>query len=67
MNMGIAINNTKDFTRPYTPRDPATCNCTGKGTLCKEVQRQTDKFGDAVELAANKKELNIALPKIFTY
>ncbi len=67
VNMGIAINNTKDLLNLTGNifKDPAPVNCTGKELLyVREVQRQTDKFGDAVELAANKgKNLTSLYPK----
>ncbi|MFN8279222.1 MAG: DUF1501 domain-containing protein [Saprospiraceae bacterium] len=57
VSMGIAINNAKDplnlsgnlFTDPPTP------GCLGKElSYAREVLRQTDKFGDAVQAAGDK-------------
>jgi len=57
VSMGIAINNAKDplnlsgnlFTDPPTP------GCLGKElSYTREVLRQTDKFGDAVQAAGDK-------------
>jgi uncharacterized protein (DUF1501 family) len=57
VNMGISINNTNDPLNLtgsiYT--DPAPADCRGdKLKYVREVQRQTDKFGDAVQDAATK-------------
>lgn len=55
--MGIAINNTKDLLNLTGNifKDPAPVIAPGKELLyVREVQRQTDKFGDAIPLAANK-------------
>ncbi|HRI01745.1 MAG TPA: DUF1501 domain-containing protein [Saprospiraceae bacterium] len=67
VNMGISINNTKDLLNLTGTlfKDPAPANQIGKELLyIREVQRQTDKFGDAVEAAANKgKNLSTLYPK----
>jgi uncharacterized protein (DUF1501 family) len=57
VNMGISINNTADPLNLtgsiYT--DPAPADCRGeKLSYIREVQRQTDKFGDVILDAANK-------------
>ena len=57
VNMGVSINNTTDplnlVGSIYT--DPAPADCRGdKLSYIREVQRQTDKFGDVIEDAANK-------------
>ena len=68
VNMGISINNTKDLLNLTGSvfKDPAnTATYIGKElAYIREVQRQTDKFGDAVELAASKgKNLSTLYPK----
>jgi uncharacterized protein (DUF1501 family) len=68
VNMGISINNTKDLLNLTGSvfKDPAnTATYIGKElAYVREVQRQTDKFGDAVELAASKgKNLSTLYPK----
>jgi uncharacterized protein (DUF1501 family) len=57
VNMGISINNTTDPLNLtgsiYT--DPAPADCRGdKLAHVREVQRQTDKYGDVIQDAANK-------------
>lgn len=68
INMGISINNTNDLLNLTgsvfkDPVNPATI--VGKElAYVREVQRQTDKFGDAVEAAAKKgKNLSALYPK----
>lgn len=57
INMGITINNTNDPLNLtgsiYT--DPATADCRGdRLSYIREVQRQTDKFGDVILEAATR-------------
>lgn len=57
INMGISINNTNDPLNLTNNiyRDPVTPDCKGKEmAYLREIQRQTDKFGDVVSAAANK-------------
>jgi hypothetical protein len=65
--MAISITNTKDPLNLTGSlfADPATPDYIGKElAYIREVQRQTDKFGDAVETAANKgRNLSQLYPK----
>lgn len=57
INMGISINNTNDPLNlaGNIYRDPVTNDCKGKEVAyIREIQRQTDKFGDVVSAAATK-------------
>ncbi len=57
INMGISINNTNDLLNLTGSvfKDAAKPDYAGKElSYIREVQRQTDKFGDAIEAAAKK-------------
>ncbi|MCC6816209.1 MAG: DUF1501 domain-containing protein [Saprospiraceae bacterium] len=57
INMGISINNTNDPLNLASNiyRDPVSSDCKGKEVAyIREIQRQTDKFGDVVQGAATK-------------
>ena len=63
VNMGIAINNADDPVNLTGNifKDPATKNYLGKElSYIREVQRQTDKFGDVI-LAAYGKSKNLSI------
>ncbi|MEO6189878.1 MAG: hypothetical protein ABIO44_05400, partial [Saprospiraceae bacterium] len=66
LNMGISINNTKDPLNltGNIYRDPVTPDCQGKEmAYLREIQRQTDKFGDAVAAGdAKGKNLSTLYP-----
>ncbi|MFN8278989.1 MAG: DUF1501 domain-containing protein [Saprospiraceae bacterium] len=62
LNMGISINNTNDPLNltGNIYKDPVSADCLGKEVaFVREIQRQTDKFGDAVS-AAGKKGVNMS-------
>ncbi|MEP7197034.1 MAG: DUF1501 domain-containing protein [Saprospiraceae bacterium] len=62
LNMGISINNTKDPLNltGNIYRDPVTPDCQGaEVAYVREIQRQTDKFGDAVA-AGDAKGKNVS-------
>jgi uncharacterized protein (DUF1501 family) len=65
-NMGVSINNTNDLLNlsDYIFTDPTTGDSAGqKLAYIREVQRQTDKFGDVISAAAAKaKNLSTLYP-----
>jgi uncharacterized protein (DUF1501 family) len=62
-NMGVSINNTNDLLSldGYLFTDPTTGDTAGqKLAYIREVQRQTDKFGDVINAAGLKQANNIS-------
>lgn len=66
VNMGMAISNTNDTLdlSDYIFNDPITSDTPGKElAYIREVQRQTDKFGDVIKAAGDKgKNLSTLYP-----
>ncbi len=62
-NMGISINNTDDLLKlnDYIFTDPTAGDTAGqKLAYIREVQRQTDKFGDVINAAGMKQTVNLS-------